>query len=39
MKKAELIATINSFLIEQYAAGRKVLLIIDEAQNLTLKVL
>ena len=39
MKKAELIATINSFLIEQYAAGRKVLLIIDEAQNLSPKVL
>jgi general secretion pathway protein A len=39
MKKAELIATLNGFLIEQYAAGRKVLLIIDEAQNLTLKVL
>ena len=39
MKKAELIATINSFLIEQYAAGRKVLLIVDEAQNLSLKVL
>ena len=39
MKKAELIATLNSFLIEQYAASRKVLLIIDEAQNLSLKVL
>jgi type II secretory pathway predicted ATPase ExeA len=39
MKKAELIATINGFLIEQYAAGRKVLLVIDEAQNLSLKVL
>jgi len=39
MKKAELIATINSFLVEQYAAGRKVLLVIDEAQNLSLKVL
>ncbi len=39
MKKAELIATLNTFLIEQYAAGRKVLLIIDEAQNLSLKVL
>jgi len=39
MKKAELIATVNTFLIEQYAAGRKVLLIIDEAQNLSLKVL
>jgi type II secretory pathway predicted ATPase ExeA len=39
MKKAELIATVNHFLIEQYAAGRKVLLIVDEAQNLSLKVL
>jgi len=39
MKKAELMATINGFLIEQYSAGRKVLLIIDEAQNLSLKVL
>jgi type II secretory pathway predicted ATPase ExeA len=39
MKKAELIATLNGFLIEQYAAGRKVLLIVDEAQNLTLRVL
>src|SRR5215510_6692871 len=39
MKKAELISTLNSFLIEQYAAGRKVLLIIDEAQNLSLRVL
>jgi type II secretory pathway predicted ATPase ExeA len=39
MKKAELLATLNSFLIEQYAAGRKVLLIVDEAQNLGLRVL
>src|SRR5580692_9530781 len=39
MKKAELIATLNAFLVEQYAAGRKVLLIVDEAQNLSLKVL
>ncbi len=39
MKKAELLATLNSFLIEQYAAGRRVLLIVDEAQNLTSKVL
>jgi len=39
MKKAELLATLNQFLIEQYAAGRKVLLIVDEAQNLTLRVL
>ncbi|MEO6081197.1 MAG: AAA family ATPase [Steroidobacteraceae bacterium] len=39
MKKAELIATLNTFLIEQYAAGHKVLLIIDEAQNLSLRTL
>jgi general secretion pathway protein A len=39
MKKAELIATLNNFLIEQYGAGRKVLLIVDEAQNLSLRVL
>src|ERR1700722_14678833 len=39
MRKAELISTLNNFLIEQYAAGRKVLLIVDEAQNLSLKVL
>ena len=39
MKKAELISTLNAFLIEQYANGRKVLLIIDEAQNLSNKVL
>ena len=35
MRKVELLATLNSFLIEQYAAGRKVLLIVDEAQNLS----
>jgi len=39
MRKAELLATLNNFLIEQYANGRKVLLIIDEAQNLSNKVL
>ncbi|HUY84260.1 MAG TPA: AAA family ATPase [Steroidobacteraceae bacterium] len=39
MKKAEVIATLNDFLIEQHAAGRKVLLIVDEAQNLNNKVL
>lgn len=39
MKKAELLATLNSFLVEQYSAGRKVLLIVDEAQNLGLRVL
>jgi len=39
MKKAELLATLNDFLVEQYSAGRKVLLIVDEAQNLTMRVL
>jgi general secretion pathway protein A len=39
MKKAELLATLNHFLVEQYSAGRKVLLIVDEAQNLSNKVL
>jgi type II secretory pathway predicted ATPase ExeA len=39
MKKGELIATLNQFLVEQYSAGRKVLLIVDEAQNLSLRVL
>ena len=39
MKKAELLSTLNDFLVEQFAAGRKVLLIVDEAQNLSLRVL
>lgn len=39
MKKAELINTLNNFLIEQYSNGRRVLLIVDEAQNLSNKVL
>jgi len=39
MRKAELISTLNNFLIEQHAAGRKVLLIVDEAQNLSARVL
>jgi general secretion pathway protein A len=39
MRKAELISTLNTFLVEQYAAGRKVLLIVDEAQNLSMHVL
>src|SRR6202049_3407629 len=37
MRKAELISTVNNFLIEQYSAGRKVLLIVDEAQKLTMR--
>jgi type II secretory pathway predicted ATPase ExeA len=39
MKKAELLTTLNQFLMEQYGAGRKVVLIIDEAQNLSYRVL
>src|SRR5688572_8062956 len=35
MKKVELLATLNTFLIEQYNARRKVVLIVDEAQNLS----
>ena len=33
--KAELIDMLNTFLLERYSAGRRVLLIVDEAQNLT----
>jgi general secretion pathway protein A len=39
MKKPEVLATLNQFLMEQYSSGRKVLLIVDEAQNLTSRVL
>jgi type II secretory pathway predicted ATPase ExeA len=39
MKKPEVLATLNQFLTEQYSHGRKVLLIVDEAQNLTHRVL
>ena len=39
MKKPEVIATLNQFLMEQHDSGRKVLLIIDEAQNLSHRVL
>src|SRR5512139_2337481 len=35
MRKAELLATLNQFLIEQYANGRKVLLVIDEVRLLS----
>ena len=34
-RKVELLAMLKDFLIEQYAAGKKLLLVIDEAQNLT----
>jgi len=39
MKKPEVLTTLNQFLIEQHIAGRKVLLIVDEAQNLSPRVL
>ena len=39
MKKAELLATLSEYLIEQYEAGRKLVLVVDEAQNLTQTVL
>jgi type II secretory pathway predicted ATPase ExeA len=38
-KKVELLDMLNMFLIEQYAAGKKAILIVDEAQNLSTKVL
>jgi len=39
MKKPEVIATLNQFLMDQHVSGRKVLLIVDEAQNLSRRVL
>jgi len=38
-RKVELLDMLNMFLIEQYANGKKVVLIVDEAQNLGKKVL
>ncbi|MGB5164788.1 MAG: AAA family ATPase [Woeseiaceae bacterium] len=38
-KKVELLDMLNMFLIEQYSNGKKVVLIVDEAQNLSKKVL
>jgi putative secretion ATPase (PEP-CTERM system associated) len=37
--KVELIDMLNMFLIEQYSNGKKVVLVVDEAQNLSHKVL
>ena len=37
--KAELLDMFNTFLMEEYQAGRRVLLIVDEAQNLSRRVL
>ena len=38
-RKAELLDMLNHFLVDQYSAGNKVLLIVDEAQNLSRHVL
>jgi general secretion pathway protein A len=38
-RKVELLSMIKDFMVEQYAAGKKILLIIDEAQNLSRQVL
>lgn len=38
-RKVELLDMLNMFLIEQYSNGKKVVLIVDEAQNLSKKVL
>ena len=38
-RKVELLDMLNMFLIEQYSSGKKVVLVIDEAQNLSKKVL
>ena len=38
-RKVELLDMLNMFLIEQYSSGKKVVLVVDEAQNLTRKVL
>ncbi len=38
-RKIELLDMLNMFLIEQYSNGKKVVLIVDEAQNLSKKVL
>jgi type II secretory pathway predicted ATPase ExeA len=38
-RKVELLDMLNMFLIEQYSSGKKVVLVVDEAQNLTKKVL
>ncbi len=39
MRKVELLDMLNMFLIEQYSSGKKVVLVVDEAQNLSRKVL
>jgi type II secretory pathway predicted ATPase ExeA/pSer/pThr/pTyr-binding forkhead associated (FHA) protein len=39
MRKIELLTMLRDYMIEQYAAGKKVLLVVDEAQNLPRAVL
>jgi general secretion pathway protein A len=39
MRKSEILVTLSQFLTDQFSAGKKVLLVIDEAQNLSVKVL
>jgi general secretion pathway protein A len=39
MKKPEVLATLNQYLMDQHNSGRKILLIVDEAQNLSHRVL
>jgi len=39
MKKAELLATLSDFVIEQHNMNRKIMLVVDEAQNLSRRVL
>jgi type II secretory pathway predicted ATPase ExeA len=39
MRKVELMAVLKDFMIERYAAGKTLLLVIDEAQNLSRRVL
>ena len=39
MRKVELMSILKDYMIEQYAAGKTLLLIIDEAQNLSHRVL
>lgn len=39
MKKVELLAQLKDFMIEKYAEGKTLLLVIDEAQNLSRRVL
>jgi general secretion pathway protein A len=38
-KKVELIDMLNTFLIEQFASGKQLVLIVDDAHNLSMKVL